>query len=89
MQYVHYWHFQKAWYANITESTNPEAIYWHNSARIQSLWNEKYLIKGSEWMTQREIKTKLMEMYPNCILIKDKPFHEGKRWNRHKHGSRN
>lgn len=88
MKYVHYWHFQRAWYAEVTDSHDAERIYWHNSASVQEHWNEKYFIEGSEWLTHCEIKKKLTEMYPEYTLIKDKPFHQGARWRGHKGGSR-
>ena len=80
MLYVHYWHFQKAWYAEVNSNPNSERVSWHNSGIIQEHWNENYLIEGSEWLTHGEIKKKLAEMYPNCTLIKDKPYHWG--WRR-------
>jgi len=88
MTYVHYWHFQKAWYVRLTDCSTPERVYWHDSARIQEFWNQHYLIAGSEWMTEREVRTKLKEANPDFIIIKDKPFHEGRRWFGYKDGSR-
>lgn len=88
MEYVHYWHFQKAWYVKVTDNPTPQCIYWHNSGDVQDLWNRRYLIYGSAWLTHREIKKKLRELYPGYILVKDKPFHYGARWNGYKHGSR-
>lgn len=88
MMYVHYWHFQRAWYVRITECSIPERVYWHDSSRVQELWNQHHLIAGSECMTEREVKAKLKESYPDFTLIKDKPFHEGKRWFGYKDGSR-
>ena len=80
MKYIHYWHFQKAWYAEINDNPEPEKIAWHNSGTIQDYWNEKYLVKDSEWLTHSEIKQKLTEMYPDCQLVKNKPYHYG--WRR-------
>lgn len=88
MTYVHYWHFQKAWYVRFTNCPTPERVYWHNSAVVQDFWNQKYLIAGSECMTEREVRTKLKEANPDFILIKDRPFHEGRRWFGYKTGSR-
>lgn len=88
MLYVHYWHFQRAWYARITESPVAEPIYWHNDKLYQNYWDEEYLVKESKWITHRQVKQKLQELYPNCILVKDKPFHEGRRWSGYKQGSR-
>lgn len=88
MKYVHYWHFQKRWYVKLTDCPTSQRVYWHNSASVQEVWNEEYLIKGSEWMTEKEVRAKLIEMNPDFILIKDKPFHEGRRWNGNKEGSR-
>ena len=88
MKYVHYWHFQKAWYAEVNNDPNSERVFWHNSCYVQDGWNEKYLIEGTAWLTHGEIKKKLAEMYPNCVLIKDKPFHQGARWRGFKGGSR-
>ena len=88
MKYVHYWHFYRRWYAKINDNPNTEFIGWHNDGACQEMWNELWLVEGSEWMTHREIKKKLAEMYPNYILIKDKPHHQGARWNGYKHGSR-
>lgn len=88
MKYVHYWHFYKRWYAEVNDNPNPEKVYWHNSGTCQEMWNERWLIEGSELMTHREIKKKLSELYPDYILVKDKPYHYGARWNGYKHGSR-
>ena len=88
MQYIHYWHFQKAWYCKLTDCATSQRVYWHDSAVVQDFWNENYLIKGSEWMTEKEVRSKLMETNPDVILIKDKPFHEGRRWFNYKKGSR-
>lgn len=88
MKYVHYWHFYKRWYAEVSDCPNPERVGWHNSGACQEMWNERWLVEGSEWMTHREIKKKLSELYPDCILVKDKPYHSGARWNGYKHGSR-
>lgn len=88
MKYVHYWHFQKLWYVELTDCPTPQRVYWHDSASVQEFWNEKYLIKGSECMTEREVKAKLIEMNPDFILVKDKPYHEGRRWFGNKEGSR-
>ena len=88
MKYVRYWHFQRAWYAEVTNTPTPERVYWHNSGTLQDLWNEKYLVEDSAWLTHKEVKKKLKEMYPDHILVKDKPFHYGARWNGYKHGSR-
>ena len=88
MKYVHYWHFQKAWYAEVNDDNNTDRVFWHNNASLQKCWNDKYLIKDSEWLTHREIKKKLTEMYPECILVKDKAFHQGARWHGTKGGSR-
>ena len=88
MRYVHYWHFYKAWYAEVNDDPNPERVFWHNSGSLQECWNEKYLIKDSEWLTRGEIKKKLAELYPECTLVKDRPFHQGARWRGHKGGSR-
>jgi hypothetical protein len=88
MKYVHYWHFYKRWYAEVNDYPNSERVYWHNDGACQEMWNERWLIEGSEWMTHREIKKKLSEIYPDYILVKDKPYHQGARWNGYKHGSR-
>ena len=88
MRYAHYWHFYKAWYVEINDNHSPERVFWHNDGSMQEGWNEKYLIEGSEWLTHGEIKKKLAEMHPECILVKDKPFHQGARWRGHKGGSR-
>ena len=88
MKYVHYWHFNQRWYALVNDNQNSERVYWHNSADLQDIWNEKYLIPGSECMTKREVKGKLTQMYPGYILVKDRPFHEGRRWYGNKVGSR-
>lgn len=88
MKYVHYWHFQKAWYADVNANPNPERIGWHDSARIQKHWNEKYLIENSACLTRGEVKKKLFAMYPGCILVKDRPYHQGARWHGFKGGSR-
>lgn len=88
MKYVHYWHFYKRWYAEVNDNPNPEKVYWHNDGACQEMWNERWLIEGSEWMTHREIKKKLSEIYPNYILVKDKPYHQGARWNGYKKGSK-
>ena len=80
MLYVHYWHFQKAWYAQINNNPKQERVYWHNSGTLQECWNEEYLVTDSEWLTHGEIKKKLTEMYPDCVLVKDKPYHWG--WRR-------
>jgi hypothetical protein len=87
MCYVHYWHFYKAWYVEVNDNPSSERVFWHNSGSMQECWNEKYLIEGSEWLTHGEIKKKLTEMYPECTLIKDQPFHQGARWRGHKGGS--
>lgn len=88
MRYLHYWHFQKAWYAKLNDCATPQRVYWHDSAVVQEVWNEKYLVKGSEWMTEREVRSRLTEINPDFLLIKDKPFHEGRRWFGNKKGSR-
>lgn len=88
MKYVHYWHFQKSWYAEVNDDPNPERVFWHNSCYVQDVWNEKYLIESSAWLTHGGIKKKLTEMYPECILVKDRPFHQGARWRGFKGGSR-
>lgn len=88
MIYVHYWHFQKAWYVRLSDCSTPERVYWHDSAVVQEFWNQNYLIAGSEWMTEREVRAKLKEASAEFILIKDKPFHEGRRWFGYKCGSR-
>ena len=88
MQYIHYWHFQRAWYSEVTDKTKPQRICWHNSCYVQDHWNKRYLIEGSNGLTHREIKKKLRELYPNYNLVKDKPFHYGARWHGYKHGSR-
>jgi hypothetical protein len=88
MKYVHYWHFQKAWYAEVNNDPNQDRVFWHNSGALQENWNEKYLIEGSAWLTHGEIKKKLTAMYPECILVKDRPFHQGSRWHGFKCGSR-
>ena len=88
MRYVHYWHFQKAWYVEVNDDPNPERVFWHNSGMLQESWNEKYLIEGSEWLTHGEIKKKLSEMHPGCVLVKDRPYHQGARWRGFKGGSR-
>lgn len=87
MKYVHYWHAYKRWYAEINDNPNSERVYWHNNDDCQEMWN-KWLIENSELMTHKEIKKKLSEMYPNYILVKDKPYHQGARWKGNKHGSR-
>lgn len=84
MRYLHYWHFNKVWYAKLSDS-NDNKVYWHN---MQELWNEEYLISGSEGLTEKQIRAKLIETYPDFILIKDKPYHEGRRWFGYKDGSR-
>lgn len=88
MKYVHYWHFYKRWYAEINDDPNPERVFWHNSISAQEYWDRVYLIENTEWTTHREVKAKLQELYPECILIKDRPFHQGARWHGYKHGSR-
>lgn len=88
MKYVHYWHFQRAWYAKVNDNPNSERVYWHNSGAVQKHWNEECLIEDSAWLTHGEVKKKLTEMYPEYTLVKDRPFHEGARWNGYKHGSR-
>ena len=88
MKYVHYWHFQRAWYAEINDDPKPERVYWHNSSYGQEGWNKRYLIENSAWLTHGEVRKKLTKMYPDCILVKDKPFHQGARWRGYKHGSR-
>lgn len=88
MKYVHYWHFYKCWYVEVSDDPNPERVFWHNDYSLQQNWNRKYLIENSEWLTHREIKEKLMELYPEYTLVKDRPFHQGARWRGYKHGSR-
>lgn len=88
MKYVHYWHFYRRWYAEINDNPNPDRVFWHNDGDLQEWWNKECLVEGSEWMTHREIKEKLTEMYPEAILIRNKPFHQGARWNGRKEGSR-
>ena len=77
MKYVHYWHFYRVWYVEINDNPNQERVFWHNSGSTQERWNREYLVEGSEWLTHGEIKKKLAEMYPDCILVKDKPYHCG------------
>lgn len=88
MKYTHFWHFNKNWYAEVTESPETALVYWHNSSAVQDSWNEKYLIEDSTCLTERQVRAKLKELYPDYILIKDKPFHEGRRWRGNKEGSR-
>lgn len=88
MKYVHYWHFHKAWYAKLSESKDRKQLYWHNSSAMQDFWNKEYLIEDSTFLTHREIKAKLIEAYPEYTLVKDRPFHEGRRWFGYKQGSR-
>ena len=88
MSYVHYWHFYKAWYAEVNNDPNPERVFWHNDGYLQEHWNSTCLVEGSEWLTHGEIKKKLAELYPGCTLVKDRPFHQGARWRGYKGGSR-
>lgn len=88
MKYIHYWHFYKRWYAEINDNSEPERVFWHNDGSCQEMWNKEWLVEGSEWMTHREIRKKLTEMYPDYILVRNKPFHQGARWNGYKKGSR-
>lgn len=88
MKYVHYWHFNKRWYALVDDMPIKKDVYWHNCSYVQDYWNKEYLIEGADYMTHREVKNKLVSMYPNYILIKDKSFHEGRRWFGNKGGSR-
>lgn len=39
-------------------------------------------------MTEREVRAKLKEANSDFILIKDKPFHEGRLWFGYKDGAR-
>ena len=88
MKYIHYWHFYKRWYAEVSDDPNPERVFWPNDYSLQQLWNKEYLIENSEWLTHREVKAKLNELYSGYILIKDRPFHQGARQRGYKHGSR-
>ena len=89
MEYLHYWHFANHWYMRKSNESSPEHIYGHNEfdANAYAI-QEPYCIPGSAGLTKRQIKEMLIAKYPGCLLVKDKPFHEGKRWFGKKNGSR-
>lgn len=89
MKYVHFWHFNKQWFAKVNDNPDTERIYPCNesSTTTYDLWKE-YLVSESSFLTQRQIKIKLKELYPEHIIIKDRTYHEGHRWFGNKRGSR-
>lgn len=88
MQYIHYWHFNKNWYAKVNNNPTPERVHGHREDHyIYKCW-APYFIDGSTFLTHREIKKRLLEIHPECIPVKDIPFHEGRRWFGNKKGSR-
>lgn len=89
MKYVHYWHFNKNWYARINDNPKPERICGgrEDNYVIYDCW-EQYFVEGSAFLTRREVKQKLTELYPGLALVKDIPYHEGARWFGNKCGSR-
>lgn len=90
MKYIHYWHFANQWYMDINNNSNHQRIPSGNEYKARSYsWQEKYLIVESVGLTNRQIREKLVEQYPNHILIKEIAYHEGARWFGNKNGSRN
>lgn len=89
MRYLHYWHFNKNWYAVLNSDSRSRKIYWHSEddGTLNNSW-EEYRIHNSALLTHREVKKLLTESCPNLILIKDIPYHEGRRWFGNKKGSR-
>lgn len=89
MKYLHYWHFANQWYCYIDDNSNHSKIPSGNEEDYCAYkWKEKYLISDSVGLTNRQIKEKLVKLYPDCKLIKEIAYHEGARWNGNKKGSR-
>lgn len=89
MMYLHYWHFNKNWYAVLNSEPGSRKIYWHGEDDyiLNNSW-EAYRIHDAAFLTHREIKQLLTEAYPNVTLVKDIAYHEGRRWFGNKEGSR-
>ena len=90
MKYLHYWHFAKQWYCFVNETPIHSKIPSGNEENDYAYkCKEEYLVEGSVGLTHHQIKEKLVELYPNCELIKEIAYHEGARWKGYKRGSRN
>ena len=89
MKFVHYWHFANQWYCYVDDNSNHSRIPSGNEEDYYAYkWKEEYLIKDSVELTHRQIKEKLIALYPNCGLVKEIAYHEGARWFGNKKGSR-
>lgn len=87
--YLHYWHFANQWYMLVNNNCERQRIPSHNECYPESYeYQEKNLILNSTGLTEREIKKYLTTKYPNYSLVKDIPYHEGRRWFGNKKGSR-
>ena len=87
MRYIHYWHFNKKWFVRPTDSPTTRRVYLTREDNYCGHYDQ-CLIPGSDGLTERQIRERLVVLFPGSVLVKDKPFHEGSRWFGYKHGSR-
>jgi hypothetical protein len=87
MRYIHYWHFNKKWFVRQTESPTRQRVYLTHEDNYCGHYDQ-HLIHGSDGLTERQIRERITALFPDGVLVKDKPFHEGNRWFGYKHGSR-